>query len=135
MSDAVAAVGVLIWLAVVGACWAHARWINAAPQLQLDSRCTRCATALDVEHLQESGGRVTMCPRCLRITQRNYRLGSWTFYAIACFFCVIGPFVIRSELRQFGTRTALLDAALMLVMAGGTAAAAWAIRHFGSRVR
>ena len=76
-----------------------------------------------------------MCPRCVRITQRNYRLGSWFFYGIACFFGVIGPFVIMSELRQFGTRTALVDTVLMLVMMGGTAAAGWAIRHFGSRVR
>ena len=85
--------------------------------------------------LQDGGLRLTMCRRCVSITQRNYRFGSTFFYGIACLFGLLAPFVIAAELRQFGARTALEAAGLLLLIIGGTGATGWGIRHFGSRVR
>jgi len=75
-----------------------------------------------------------MCNGCVGITQRNYSLGSWFFYSLAAMFALVDPVVVASELRHFGARTAMTDAALLGLVIGIAAGAGFSIRYFGRRV-
>lgn len=134
MSDPVDILGKLIWLAVIGVFVAHQIWVGSAKQRQSAGICTRCGKKPADLMSPDTQTRATMCVDCIRVTQRNYRIGSTFFYSLAILFGGMAPIVIRSDFKSFGGQTALADAGVFALAIGITAGGGFLIRYFGRKV-
>jgi hypothetical protein len=74
-----------------------------------------------------------MCEQCWTTTVRNYRAGFLFFASLAGLFILIAPFIVATEYRRFGGRSALEALAILLVVAGLAGTMGLGIRYFGSR--
>ena len=134
MSDPVEVLGKFILLALVGVFLAHQVWSRKAGQRQSTSLCVRCGKEPASQLPPELYGRAHMCANCQRISQRNYRAGSWFFYSLAILFGISFVILILPDMKDGVDQSAAEVIGIFISVTGLCAGAGFCIRFFGKKV-